>query len=86
MSKHGDFTNGNIRLRMAQLQAAAHANEQDATLWRWFSDQMEDQTMRCERKKGDWIICVAGRELARDPSFDLAVRAAYILCRALRAL
>ncbi|RDK09475.1 hypothetical protein [Cupriavidus lacunae] len=78
--------NGNICLKMVQLQAAAHANEQDATLWRWFSDQMEEQTMNCERKKGDWIICVAGRELARDPSFDLAVRAAHLLCRALRAL
>ncbi|KJK21810.1 hypothetical protein UB46_25240 [Burkholderiaceae bacterium 16] len=52
MSKHGDSMNGNICLKMARLQAAAHANEQDATLWRWFSDQMEDQTMSCERKKG----------------------------------
>lgn len=78
--------NGNICLKMAQLQAAAHANELDATLWRWFSDQMEDQMMSCERKRGDWIICVAGRELARDPSFDLAVRAAHFLCRALKAL
>ncbi|AOY90996.1 hypothetical protein BKK79_03585 [Cupriavidus sp. USMAA2-4] len=73
-------------LQLIRLRAAVHANGQDAALWRWFSDQMEERRLSCERVQGYWSIRIAGRELACDRSFDAAVRAAHVLSHALRAL
>ncbi|MEN7531626.1 MULTISPECIES: hypothetical protein [unclassified Cupriavidus] len=73
-------------LEVIRLRAAASALTQDARLWRWFSDQMEEHRLNCERNRDFWRITVAGRELACDRSFDVAVRAAYTLSRALEAL
>jgi len=78
-----DHSNG---FEMVRLKAAAAALSQDARLWRWFSDQMEEHRLCCERTRDVWRISVAGRELACDRSFDVAVRAAYTLSRALEAL
>ncbi len=73
-------------LEIVRLRAAASALSQDARLWRWFSDQMEEHRLCCERTRDWWHITVAGRELACDRSFDVAVRTAYTLSRALEAV
>jgi hypothetical protein len=73
-------------LEMARLRAAATAQGQDARIWRWYADHMEDYRLDCRRYQDIWSIRVAGRELARDRSFDAAVRAAYAHSSALAAL
>ncbi len=73
-------------LELVRLRAAASALSQDARLWRWFSDQMEEHRLRCERDRDWWRITIAGRELACDRSFDVAVRAAYTLSQVLEAV
>jgi len=73
-------------LQLIRMRAAAMANGQDAKLWRWFSDQMEDRQLSCERFCEYWSIRLGGHELACDRSFDVAVRSAYTLSRALNAL
>jgi hypothetical protein len=64
-------------LQLIRMRAAAQANGQDASLWRWFADQMEDRRLSCERFCEYWSIRLGGRELACDRSFDVAVRSAY---------
>jgi len=64
-------------LQLIRMRAVAMANGQDASLWRWFSDQMEDRRLSCERFCESWSIRWGGRELASDRSFDAAVRTAY---------
>lgn len=65
-----------------RLRAASSANIQDATLWRWYSDMMEDNRVTCARKDGVWSIWTDGRLVATDRSDDLAVRKAFVLDRA----
>lgn len=62
---------------LIRLRAVASAQSQDAELWRWFSDQMEERCIECRRGDGIWSIKVSGQELGRDSSFDAAMRAAY---------
>jgi hypothetical protein len=80
-----DMTQSNA-LEMIRLRAAATAQGQDAQLWRWFSDRMEDRCLDCRRHEEYWSIKISGRELARDRSFDVAIRSAYTLSRALEVM
>ena len=73
-------------LQLVRLRAAANANIQDASLWRWYADLMEDHRISCLRRNESWVVAVAGRELANDRSFDVAVRSAYVMHRALKVL
>jgi len=73
-------------LQLIRMRAAATANGQDAALWRWFSDQMEDRRLSCERFCEHWSVRLGGRELACDRSFDMAVRSAYTRCHGLEDL
>jgi hypothetical protein len=74
------------QLEMIRLRATAMANADDAKVWRWYADLMEDRRVVCQRKGTCWTVAVDGRQMANDPSFDSAVRAAYRLSRATSAL
>jgi len=73
-------------IEVIRLRAASRANIQDAALWRWFSDMMEDNRIACIRKADVWSVWVDGQLLATDRSYDMAVRTACILQRARNAL
>jgi hypothetical protein len=73
-------------IEAARLRTAARAQGPDARIWRWYSEQTEEQRLECHRHEDIWSVKVAGRELARDRSFDAAVRTAYAFSRALQAV
>lgn len=70
-------------IELARLRAAATAQGLDARIWRWYSDQVEERTVECRYLSDAWSIRIAGRELARDGSFEVAIRSAYALSRAM---
>ncbi|WP_137924920.1 hypothetical protein [Cupriavidus sp. 2SB] len=73
-------------IEVIRLRAAASANMQDAAMWRWYSDMMEDNRISCLRKDGLWSAWVDGRLLSTNRSYDVALRTACVLHRALNAV
>lgn len=63
-------------LELARLAAASRANVDDARVWRWYADLMEDDRVSCARIRNGWRITVDGRATVEDESFDCAVRQA----------
>ena len=63
-------------LELVRLAAAARANIDDARVWRWYADLMEDDRVSCMRIRNGWRITVDGRSTVEDESFDCAVRRA----------
>jgi hypothetical protein len=56
--------------------AAQTANEEDASLWRWFSATYEEGRIRwCESSQG-WLVSVDHKHLATECDFDTAIRMA----------
>ena len=45
-------------MELIRLRAAALANAQDATMWRWYTDLMEGRRAACQRKGNGWAIAV----------------------------
>ena len=74
------------QIELIRVRAAASANAEDARVWRWYADLMEDRRIECRHKGLSWMISVDGREIADNKSFDLAIRSAYTMTRALSAL
>ena len=68
------------RLQMARLRAAERANLDDARIWRWYSDLMEDRRVSCCWKNNCWVIGIDGCDVACSLSFDSALRSAYRDC------
>jgi len=61
---------------MRRLAAAASANQEDACLWRTFSQLYEERRIRwCNSAQG-WLVSIDHRHLASEPSFDEAIRRA----------
>ena len=63
-------------IEIARLNAAVNANIDDARVWRWYSDLMEDDRVRCERTRRGWQITIDDCHTVEDESFDCAVRLA----------
>ncbi|MGF6259762.1 hypothetical protein [Paraburkholderia youngii] len=63
-------------LEITRLAAAVRANADDARVWRWYADLMEDGRVSCTRTRKGWLITVDGRCTVEDESFDCAVRRA----------
>ncbi|MBB5464131.1 hypothetical protein HDG32_000224 [Paraburkholderia sp. CI2] len=63
-------------LEIARPAAAVRANADDARVWRWYADLMEDGRVSCTRTRKGWLITVDGRCTVEDESFDCAVRRA----------
>jgi hypothetical protein len=63
-------------LELARLRAAVRANLDDARVWRWYADLMEDERVSTTRTRDGWQITIDGRCTVEDESFDRAVRLA----------
>jgi hypothetical protein len=61
---------------ISRLRGIAAANEDDATLWRWFSLMFEDSRIRWCFARDRWLVSVDHRHVATEASFDEAIRAA----------
>jgi len=56
--------------------AAWLANEEDASLWRWFGALYEEGRLRWRRSYQGWLVSVHHRHLATEAGFDTAIRTA----------
>jgi len=64
------------QLRETRALAAARANADDASLWRWFSALMDGGEIRWCRAAEGWLVSVNHRHVATAASFDEAIRTA----------
>ena len=55
-------------------EAAKRADNEDATLWRWFSGLYDEGRIRWCRSAQGWLVSVDHRHLATEPDFDSAIR------------
>ncbi|GAB5097498.1 hypothetical protein YK56LOC_32140 [Caballeronia sp. HLA56] len=63
-------------LRAARALAAACANAEDASVWRWFSALLEGGKIRWCLSANGWLVSVNHRHVATAMSFDEAIRTA----------
>ncbi|WP_070106130.1 hypothetical protein [Burkholderia plantarii] len=69
------------QLELVRLAAAVRANLDDARVWRWYADLMEEDRIACTRTRDGWRLTIDGHHVVEDASFDAAVRrAADIWC------
>jgi hypothetical protein len=61
---------------MTRRDAAVQANTEDAALWRWFSELIEDRRIRYCHANGVWLVTVDHRHVGTSSSFDGAIREA----------
>ncbi|SAL71667.1 hypothetical protein AWB69_08670 [Caballeronia udeis] len=59
-----------------RLQAARRANEEDASLWRWFCGLYEEGRIRWRKAAEGWLVSVDHKHLATEMEFDAAIRVA----------
>jgi hypothetical protein len=65
------------KLHIVRLSAEATANRDDASLWRWYADLVEDRRISFTCKANVWTIIVDGAWSVSQGSFDSAVREAH---------
>lgn len=63
-------------MQRARDDAAAMANAQDASIWRWFSALLEERRIRWHYMFDNWVVSVDRIRLATEATFDGAIRAA----------
>jgi hypothetical protein len=63
-------------LQQARALAAACANAEDASVWRWFSALLESRNIRWCLSHDGWLVTVNHRHVATAASFDEAIRTA----------
>jgi hypothetical protein len=63
-------------MQRARFDAAAVANAEDASVWRWFSALLEERRIRWRYTFDNWVISVDRMRVATEPTFDGAIRAA----------
>lgn len=63
-------------IQPTRLDAAAAANAEDASIWRWFSALLEDRRIRWRYMFDTWVVHVDRTRVAAGPTFDEAIRAA----------
>ncbi|KDB05937.1 hypothetical protein LIG30_4557 [Burkholderia sp. lig30] len=64
------------RMQTMREQAAASANAEDASIWRWMSALIDERRIRWCYAAGKWLVSVDHRHVATDDSFDRAIRTA----------
>jgi hypothetical protein len=63
-------------MRVARAAARDSANAEDAALWRWFAELLDERRIRwCHSGRG-WLISVDHRHVATGTQFDQAMRIA----------
>ncbi|MEC5406551.1 hypothetical protein VOM14_13425 [Paraburkholderia sp. MPAMCS5] len=63
-------------MQRARLDAAAAANAEDASVWRWLSALLEERRVRWRFMFGSWVVHVDRAHVASEPTFYDAIRAA----------
>lgn len=63
-------------MQRARADAAALANAEDASIWRWFSALLEERRIRWRYTFDNWVISVDRACVATEATFDGAIRAA----------
>ncbi|WP_232477770.1 hypothetical protein [Caballeronia calidae] len=58
--------------------AAIAANAEDADVWRWFANLVEERRVRWCLADDSWLVSVDHRHVATDQSFDEAIRGAKL--------
>jgi len=66
-------------------KAAVAANADDASVWRWLSDLLEERRIKWRYSFDTWIVVVDRRQLAAERSFDCAIRVAKAAAEKLAA-
>jgi hypothetical protein len=59
-----------------RVRAARTANEDDGSLWRWFSLFYEEGRVRWCRSALGWHVSVDHKHLSTERDFDMAIRCA----------
>jgi hypothetical protein len=71
-----DWENLNNCYQPAWTRAAPEANEEDATLWRWFCAVFEEKRLRwCQSGRG-WLVSSDRKHISAQENFDGAIRVA----------
>jgi hypothetical protein len=65
------------RLNIVRLAALADSNAEDARLWRWFANALEEGRLFWHRDRKSWEIYLHRALVAKNASFDVAMRCAY---------
>jgi len=73
------------RLNIVRLAALADSNAEDARLWRWFANSLEEGLLFWHRDRKHWEIYLHRSLVAKHASFDVAMRTAYDQAMALAA-
>jgi hypothetical protein len=63
-------------MQQARRDAAAAANAEDASIWRWFSALLEERRIRWRFAFDRWVVTVDRVQVASEPTFYDAIRAA----------
>lgn len=74
------------RLNIVRLAALADSNAEDARLWRWFANALEEGQLYWHRDRKYWEIYLHRSLVSKHASFDVAMRTAYEKAMALAAL
>ena len=59
-----------------RLEGAISANADDASIWRWFSYLLEERRIRWRFQFNNWQVSVDRVRVAREATFDHAIRVA----------
>nr|WP_244109099.1 hypothetical protein [Burkholderia anthina] len=65
-------------MERVRLDAAAAANAEDASIWRWFSALLEERRIRWRYMFDSWVVNVDRAHVATEQNFDDAIRAAKL--------
>ncbi|MBR8175878.1 hypothetical protein [Burkholderia ambifaria] len=71
-----DRSTGCDAISEARMVAAATANADDASVWRWFAAMLEERRIRWRFMFDAWVVHVDRKEVAIEPSFYEAIRSA----------
>ncbi|WP_181321884.1 hypothetical protein [Trinickia symbiotica] len=63
-------------MQQARRDAAAAANAEDASTWRWFSALLEERRIRWRFAFGRWVVTVDRAQVASELTFYDAIRTA----------
>lgn len=63
-------------MQRVRVNAAAAANAEDASVWRWFSALLEERRIRWRYMFDSWVVNVDRTHVATERTFYDAIRAA----------
>lgn len=66
----------NLILESERSLAANRANQDDASLWRWFCMLYDEGRIRWCRSAQGWLVSVDHKHLSTEADFDTAIRMA----------